>query len=96
MDIERALIARAPIRANLLNSVSKTALGALLIGLAIGVALPGEARAGGVTVNPVQTTTYYLNASANPITFGSGTNIDVALAAGVSGNSAAVWNVTNR
>jgi hypothetical protein len=50
---------------------------------------------GAVTVNPVQTSTYYLNVNANPITFGAATNIDVSPDIGVVGNGAASWTVTN-
>jgi hypothetical protein len=46
------------------------------------------------TVNPIQTTTYYLSTSNNPITFGAQTSIN-APGTAVSGNGAAVWNVTN-
>jgi hypothetical protein len=47
------------------------------------------------TVNPVQTTTYYLTTSNNPITFGAATNIDASSGDGVFGNGAASWTVTN-
>ncbi|HZZ90673.1 MAG TPA: hypothetical protein VFE13_20285, partial [Caulobacteraceae bacterium] len=53
-----------------------------------GVSLAGPA--GRVTVNPVQTTTYQLNSSTNPITFGASTNIKVTTtgAAAVEGGTA--------
>jgi hypothetical protein len=35
------------------------------------------------TVNPVQTTTYYLTSGNNPITFGTGTIIDVSSGSGI-------------
>lgn len=52
------------------------------------------------TVDPVQTTTYDLSTSNNPITFGSGTDIDVSNGNGVygglvSGGLLTRWNVTN-
>src|SRR5271166_481352 len=82
--------------AALLNSVSRTSLAALSLGLALGVALPGEARAGAGTVNPVQTSTYSLG-THNPTTFGGGTNINAATpsSVGVYGGSSTPWNVTN-
>src|SRR5208337_1320567 len=77
-----------------LNSVSRTALAALTLGLALGVALPGEARAGCV-VNPVQSVTYDL--SCSPITFGSTTNINAVgpSTTGVYGGPSMPWNVAN-
>ncbi len=82
--------------AALLNSVSRTSPAALSLGLALGVALPGEARAGAGAVNPVQTTTYSLG-THNPITFGAGTNINAASpsSVGVYGGSSTPWNVAN-
>jgi hypothetical protein len=50
---------------------------------------------GAVTVNPVQTTTYDLNAAANPITFGAQTAIGASSGSGVYGNLAASWTVAN-
>ena len=52
---------------------------------------------GAVTVNPVQTVTYDLNADNNPITFGTGTNIAVSSTDGdgVVGLGATLWSVTN-
>ena len=64
--------------------------------LALGVALSGEAHAQ-ATVNPVQTTTYTINPASNPITFGSGTNINTSATAnanGVLGSAGTPWNVT--
>ena len=76
--------------------MSKTTLAALSIGLALGVALPREARAGAGSVNPVQTSTYSLG-THNPITFGAGTNISAVSPsyAGVYGGSGASWTVAN-
>jgi hypothetical protein len=57
---------------------------------------------GAVGVNPVQTNTYVLDPgiTANPITFGSGTNIDATFdrsaTCTVFGNPAANWNITNQ
>jgi hypothetical protein len=50
------------------------------------------------TVNPVQTTTYYLTNGNNPITFGTGTGIDVSSGSGigVSGSNVQSWAVTNK
>ena len=83
-------------RCPLLNSVSRTTLAALSLGLALGVALPGEARAGAGTVSPVQTSTYILG-NFNPTTFGAGTNINAASPwpAGVYGGSSVPWNIVN-
>jgi hypothetical protein len=49
------------------------------------------------TVNPVQTTTYYLTSGNNPIAFGTGTDINVSSGTetGVYGSSARSWAVTN-
>jgi hypothetical protein len=47
------------------------------------------------TVNPVQTTTYTLSTSNNPIYFGSFTYINVAGDNGVYGGFLVHWNVTN-
>jgi uncharacterized protein with beta-barrel porin domain len=80
----------------LLNGVSRTALLALSAALALGVTLPREAQAGPVTVNPVQTSTYYLTTGRNPITFGSETNIVVPGGFAVVGNPAAGWTITNQ
>jgi uncharacterized protein with beta-barrel porin domain len=52
------------------------------------------ATAGPVTVAPVQSTTYTLNAADNPITFGVGTNINT-IADAVYGDNSANWTVTN-
>jgi hypothetical protein len=77
--------------AALLNSASKTTLAALSLGLALGVALPREARA----ISVVQSSTYFLISS--PVTFDSTTNIDAVGSsnAGVYGRSGMPWNVTN-
>ena len=50
------------------------------------------------TVNPVQTTTYYLSSGSNPITFRAGTGIEVSSGSGVGvyGSSAQSWAVTNK
>jgi hypothetical protein len=77
----------------LLNSVSRIALAALSVGLAVGVNLPREARAGSA-INPSQTSTYVLG-KINPITFGAATNINVASRVGVYGGLSASWNVSN-
>jgi hypothetical protein len=76
------LNARPRVGAAFLNSVSRTALAALSLGLGLGVVLPGEARAG-CTVSPVQSFTYPL--ICNPTTFGSSTDISVAAGTGVYG-----------
>jgi hypothetical protein len=82
--------------AALLNSASRTTLAALSLSLALGVVPPRQARAGGGTVNPVQTSTYSLG-THNPTTFGAGTNVNAASPsnAGVYGGSSTTWNVTN-
>ena len=49
---------------------------------------------GAVNVKPIQTSTYDLNADANPITFETGTDISASYD-GVYGGPGAVWNVTN-
>src|SRR5580693_1081159 len=67
--------------AALLNSASRTTLAALSLSLALGVVPPRQARAGGGTVNPVQTSTYSLG-THNPTTFGYG-------------GSSTPWSVTN-
>jgi hypothetical protein len=50
------------------------------------------------TVNPVQTTTYYLNPGDNPITFGTGTGIAVSAGSGIGvyGSNVQSWAVTNK
>ena len=82
--------------AGLLNSASRTTLAALSLGVALGVVLAREARAGAGTVSPVQTSTYSLG-THNPTTFGAGTNIDAVSPsnAGVYGGSTTPWNITN-
>src|SRR5690242_4404366 len=54
------------------------------------------------TVNPVQTSTFTLSPTQNPIVFGASTNIDttaatpvVTTAIGVTGGSGTAWDVTN-
>jgi fibronectin-binding autotransporter adhesin len=49
------------------------------------------------TVNPVQTTTYYLTSANNPVTFGTGTGIDVSSGTGIGvyGSNAQSWRATN-
>ncbi|MGA2290055.1 autotransporter outer membrane beta-barrel domain-containing protein, partial [Bradyrhizobium sp.] len=64
--------------------------------LALGVALSGEAHAQ-AAVNPVQTTTYNIQAASNPITFGRATNIDTSATHNVDpvvGGTGSPWNVT--
>ena len=78
----------------LLNSVSRTALTTLSLGLALGVVLPREARAGAGAVSPVQTSMYVLGA-LNPITFGAATQINSSSLAGVYGVSSKSWSVAN-
>ncbi len=58
--------------------------------------MPGEARAGAGTVNPVQTSTYNLG-THNPTTFGAETSINAVSPsyAGVYGSAAAPWTVAN-
>jgi hypothetical protein len=82
--------------AALLNSASTTALAALSLGLALGVALPRDALAGPGTVNPVQTSTYLLG-THNPTTFGAGTNINAVSPwnIGVYGGAGMSGNVAN-
>jgi hypothetical protein len=94
-----AIVGRRHSSAALLNSVSRTALAALTMGLALGVMLPGEAHAQCV-VNPVQGYTYVLSLCGNPITFGPKTNINInpfypTGMSGVANFYALVWNVTN-
>ena len=81
--------------AALLNSASRTTLAALSLSLALGVVPPRQARAGGGTVNPVQTSTYSLG-THNPTTFGAGTNINAASPsnAGVYGGSSTPWRAS--
>ena len=67
-------VRRPRVGAALLNSVSRTALAALTMGLALGVVLPSEARAG-CFFNGAQSFTYVLSCSST--TFGPATNIDV-------------------
>src|SRR5271166_3696339 len=76
-----------------LNSVSSTALTAFSLGLALGVALPGEASAGSNAVSPVQSFTYLLG-TFNPIDFEAATQIN-APDVGVYGGSSQSWTVAN-
>ena len=93
MARRNALIARSRLGAALLNSVSRTALAALTVGLGLGVVLPGEARAN-CSFDGEQSFTYTL--SCSPTTFGSATNIVVSPdVVGVYGNSTASWTITN-
>ena len=81
--------------AGLLNSVSRTTLAAFSVGVALGVALPGEARAGsGPATPPSQTTTYTLG-TYNPTIFATGTSINVATGNGVYGSPGTAWIVLN-
>ncbi len=69
------------------------------IAAASGVALTASAHAAAVTVSPVQTTTYQLSPSANPVTFGAGTNIDTTgtpPASAVTGDASTNWTITNQ
>ena len=80
-----------------LVGVSARALLCTPMAAAIGVALGGSVQAG--TVNPVQTTTYTLTPSNNPITFGSGTNINTTATPGanaVTGGTSAQYSITNQ
>jgi outer membrane autotransporter protein len=64
----------------------------------LGVCVPRDAQAQ-TTVTPVQTTTFTLTPSQNPIIFGAGTNIDTTAAAGVDavfGDTSTIWAVTNQ
>ena len=87
-------IARRRTVTALLNTASRTTLGAASLSVVLGVALPREARAGAGVVNPVQTTMYVLGAF-NPITFGAGTQIKSSSVAGVYGDSSQTWSVAN-
>jgi uncharacterized protein with beta-barrel porin domain len=90
---ESITIARGDARRTLLASVATRALSAAIAAAAVGVMLPDSAQAG--TVNPVQSTTYALTTANNPITFGSGTNINTTNPNAVYGSGAAAWNVSN-
>lgn len=85
------------LRRRLLNGASGPALLAISAGLALGVAFSPEARAQGVMISPVQSTTYTLGPGTNPITFGSGTNINAAVYpnAVYGNNTSTNWTVTN-
>ena len=80
------------LKRSLLEGASSATLARMVsAALALGVALPSAAQAQ-TTVNPVQSTTYNLSPSSNPITFGSGTN----LTGGVYGANTTQWNITNQ
>src|SRR5258708_29839086 len=68
---------RRPIRARLLGGASSVALSVASMIVALGVCMPGDARAQ-TTVNPNQTTTFTLDPLQNPIVFGPATNIDTS------------------
>lgn len=80
-------------RRRLMASAASRAFAIVPSALIVGVSLAGAAQAG--TVNPVQATTYNLTTANNPITFGTGAKIDVAIGDAVYGSTAAQWNVTN-
>ena len=82
-------------RRRLLAGAGARALMSASTALVLGVTLSSQAHAGPVTVNPVQTTTYNLQPSANPITFGSGTKINASSGSGVYGGNGATWTITN-
>lgn len=88
--------ARRSIRARLLGSASGVALSVASVVVALGVCVPGAAQAQ-TTVNPVQTTTFTLNPTENPIIFGPTTNIDTSgtTTNAVDGNAGTAWSVTN-
>jgi outer membrane autotransporter protein len=81
------------VRTRLLGSVSSIVPPAASVTLALGVSLATAAHAQTI-VTPVQTTTYTLIPATNPITFGSGTNINVPGGNAVSGGPGTTWNVT--
>lgn len=80
-------------RRRLMASAASRALAFVPTALVVGVSLAGAAQAG--TVNPNQNTTYVLKPTNNPITFGTGTNIN-APAPAVYGAAGTDWNVTNQ
>lgn len=67
--------------------------GALTGIFAAGAAVSAQAAA--VTINPVQATTYALQPSQNPVTFGGGTNIDNAGGDAVFSTRNTHWTITN-
>jgi uncharacterized protein with beta-barrel porin domain len=88
--------ARVDGRRRLLGSTSALRIPIASAALSLGVALSGEAHAQ-TTVNPVQTSTFNIQAASNPITFGSSTNINTSATAnanGVLGSAGTPWNVT--
>ena len=74
--------------------MSRTALTTFSLGLALGVVLPREARAGAGAVSPVQTSMYVLGA-LNPITLGAATQINSSWLAEVYGVPSKSWSVAN-
>jgi hypothetical protein len=90
--------AGSSIHARLLGSASGVALSVASVVVALGVCVPGAAQAQ-TTVNPVQTTTFTLNAAQNPIIFGSTTSIDTSAtpaADAIFGGGGTAWIVTNQ
>lgn len=86
----------AATRRRILNGAPDATLLALSAGLTVSVAFGPGAQAQGLTVSPVQTTTYNLSPGNNPITFGSATNITVYPGSAVSGATGTNWTVTNQ
>ena len=89
---------RSALRARLLSGASSLALPLASMIVTLGVCVPRDAQAQ-TTVTPVQTTTFTLTPSQNPIIFGAGTNIDTTAAAGVDavfGDTSTIWAVTNQ
>jgi outer membrane autotransporter protein len=85
-------------RADLLRSTSSLAISVASMIVALGICVPGDARAQ-TTVNPVQTTAFTLTPAQNPIIFGPGTNIDTTATANVDavdGDANTTWTVTNQ
>ena len=87
---------RNSIHARLLDSASGVALSVASVVVALGICVPGAAQVQ-TTVNPVQTTTFFLTAAQNPIIFGPTTNIDTSGTDtnAVNGNAGPAWSVTN-
>jgi hypothetical protein len=91
-----ALNARPRVGAALLNSVSRTALAALSLGLGLGVLLPGEARAGcPASVNSTYSSTYNLICSSTTFESGNVINAISPSLTGVLGDSSQAWTVAN-
>ena len=89
---------RSALRARLLSGVASLVLPLASMIVTLGVCVPRDAQAQ-TTVTPVQTTTFTLTPSQNPIIFGAGTNIDTTAAAGVDavfGDTSTIWAVTNQ